>query len=253
MSSFERPYPYPPPELLFMDHSVERMLEVGSELINLVDRHGFFDRDGKVIDIGCGYGRSLYALLDCGFRGRYLGFDILPRHISWLQANVMGRTQNLVEFWHLDVKNGRYNPQGRLDPSEVELPRMATCADLVLVFSVFTHMYADALAHYLEQIAGSMGKGSITCATFFLMNESWEACEAAGRSPIPMPHEISENCRHHSAADPLHAIAYREEWVLKEVANAGLALADEIQLGSWCGREGAPCYQDTLFLRLDES
>lgn len=245
-------YPYPPQNLMFMDPSVEKMLENGSQLLGFVRDRGFLRLDGSVLDVGCGYGRSAYALLEMGFTGRYLGFDILPKHVAWLSENLSDSTAPAaVEFRHLDVCNERYNPSGKLKASEVSLPGPDQPPDLILAFSVFTHMYADEIAHYLSELAGRMGADSVLCATFFLMNPSWQVCEAEGKSAFPMDFVLNEDCRYHNHEDPLNAIAYRQEWVLSTCAEAGLALANDVHLGSWCGRgKGQSCYQDTIFLKL---
>ncbi len=245
-------YPFPPPNLLFMDSTPEKMLENGRILLGFVKERGFLELDGGVLDVGCGYGRSAYALLELGFTGRYLGFDIMPKHIAWLTENLAGTTAPAITEWrHLDIYNKRYNPAGLLKATEVALPRMESPPDLILSFSVFTHMYAEEIKHYLAELAGLMSSKSIFCATFFLMNSSWSACEADGKSAFPMDFVLDDDCRYHNREDPLNAIAYREEWVLSAVAEAGLELAEDVHLGAWCGRgRGQSCYQDTIFLRL---
>jgi SAM-dependent methyltransferase len=245
-------YPYPPKNLMFMDPSVEKMLENGRKLLGFVQDEGYVRLEGSVLDVGCGYGRSAYALLEMGFTGRYLGFDILPKHVSWLSEHLStSTTPPIFEFRHLDVCNERYNPDGKFKAIEASLPVPAQPPDLILAFSVFTHMYADEISHYLEQLAALMGPDSVLCATFFLMNPSWQACEAQGKSAFPMDFVLDENCRYHDREDPLAAIAFREEWVRSTIEEAGLVPANDVHLGSWCGRgKDQPCYQDTFFLTL---
>ncbi len=245
-------YPYPPQNLMFMEPSVEKMRENGQILLGFVKERGFLPLEGGVLDVGCGYGRSTYALLEMGFTGRYLGFDIMPRHIAWLSENLSPAAAPVdIAFRHVDVYNEHYNPRGELKATEVTLPGPDRAPDLILAFSVFTHMYADEITHYLRELAGMMAPESILCATFFLMNPSWQACEAEGKSAYPMDFALDENCRYHNGDNPLAAIAYREEWVVSACTEAGLALAEDIHLGAWCGRgRGQSCYQDTVFLQL---
>lgn len=239
--------PFPPTSLMFMDRSPEEMLERGQRLIEFVADRGHLVRRGSILDVGCGYGRLAYTLLDRQFSGSYVGCDVLKRQIEWLQANFVPHAPGF-EFRHLDVHNERYNPGGRLRATEVRLPRRQDPPDLILAFSVFTHMYPDEVAHYLREIASLMGPRSVLCATFFLLNDSWERCEAEGLSVFPMPHRFDDHCRIHDLDNPLHAIGYDESWLRELLARTGLTA--EINLGSWCGRKGASCFQDTLFLRL---
>jgi hypothetical protein len=84
-------------------------------------------------------------------------------------------------------------------------------------------------------------------ATFFLQNESQRAEEAAGRSEFPLRYTLGGPCRYFNPDDPLHVIAYEEQWMREAVADAGLEVA-HLELGSWCGRQGAKPYQDTVLL-----
>ncbi len=233
-----------------METSAEQMLQNGRILLDFVDQRGFLNTNGCVLDVGCGYGRIAYSLVERGFTGTYLGLDILGKQITWLQENLHGRGPARLEFRHLDVRNAHYNPGGALEATQVSLPAPDTPPDLVLAFSLFTHMRGPEVVHYIHEIAGLMDARSTLCATFFLMNESWAECEAAGKSRYPLRHRIDEDCRCYDEADPLHVIAYREEWVLRTIDRSGLELADEVHPGSWCGRGRRDCYQDTLFLRL---
>lgn len=86
----------------------------------------------------------------------------------------------------------------------------------------------------------------------FLLDESWEEAEAAGRSRVPLPEEIEGAARHSSDAKPLHAIGYWPEWLAGRCVDAGLTV-ETIRLGTWCGREGGKGGQDTLVLRPSEA
>ncbi len=50
------------------------------------------------LDLGCGYGRLAYALNTevPNFRGRYIGLDILVRHIEWCQQEIERRLPNFT-------------------------------------------------------------------------------------------------------------------------------------------------------------
>ena len=244
-------YPFPDESTMFMESSIREMLENGHLLIDLVNDQGFLKLDGSVVDVGCGYGRSAYTLLEMGFTGHYLGFDILSDHIRWLSKNLSPVTAPaILEFKHLDVVNDRYNPTGKLEAAEAILPSMEEPADLIIAFSVFTHMYPVEVAHYLRELSLQMTGDSILCASFFLMNQDWEECEAQGKSTYPMDYVLNDHCRYNSWEDPLYAIAFREDWLLATCAKVGLVPVGEIHLGSWCGRGSQqPCYQDTIFFK----
>lgn len=199
-----------------------------------------------VLDIGAGYGRIASALWRRGHRGRYLGMDILPRHIQWCSDNMTPASGGLYTFHHLDVKNGRYNPEGLLEPTEVSLD-MGDRPDVVLVASVFTHMYGNAIVHYLREIRSMIKPGGRIMATFFLINQSQRTAEANGASRFPLEFKVDETSRCWTLEDRLHVIAHSEGWVRQEIQSAGMRV-QATHLGSWCGRADRDVFQDTLIL-----
>lgn len=239
--------PLPPKNLIFIDADADAMLRKGRELLGPVADSGYLAKARSILDIGCGYGRLTYALVSAGYAGTYVGVDILPRHIRWLRVNLAPLLPGF-DFRHLDVMNGRYNPAGTLRPDEVRLWEGPGKADLVLLFSVFTHMHAGDIEHYLTEIAAALAPDGACFATFFLLNGESEDLIAVGRSQYPMAHRLSDTVRTHSLDDPLHAIAYDETWVRAAIARAGLRVETMLP-GKWCGRTGGITGQDTLIIR----
>lgn len=240
--------PLPPDEMRFMGDRGDRLLEIGREVLAIPRRAGFLPLDGFVLDIGCGYGRLAYALAAEGFHGRYLGLDILERHIGWLQQNLTPAAGFRAEFEHLDVRNDRYNREGRGDPRSVCLPPLDRVPDLVTLISVFTHLYPDEVLRYFTILREILGPASTCYATFFLLDAESRALEAAGRSAFPMPHVLASHCRYHNPEDPLHAIGYEAGWVAEMLDQHGLQLLRRIP-GGWCGRKGTESYQDGLLIQ----
>ncbi|MGE0683643.1 MAG: class I SAM-dependent methyltransferase, partial [Candidatus Binatia bacterium] len=118
-------------------------------------------------------------------------------------------------------------------------------ADIVCFISVFTHMYHVDIKNYLKLAARLLKRqGEIFC-TFFLMNESWLQYEKEGKSAYPMLHVLNEFCSFHNAQDPLHAIAYREDFIVDLFKESNFQI-ERISPGQWCGRKGAKNYQDLI-------
>ena len=64
-----------------MDKTQEAGLAHGQRMIRQLDQ--LVDLDGGLFfDIGCGWGRAAYGLVDANFNGKYVGFDLLPTHIK---------------------------------------------------------------------------------------------------------------------------------------------------------------------------
>ena len=149
---------------------------------------------------------------------------------------------------HLDVLNGRYNPEGRIAAHEVTLPGPAWSPQLMLLFSVFTHMYPDDIGHYVEQLARLMPRGASACVTFFLLNSESQRMVTSEKAAFTFPYRYSETCFYYNEQDPLYAIAFDEGWVYEMLRANGLGV-DHIIYGTWCGRVGTRVFQDTLIIR----
>ena len=200
----------------------------------------------SILDIGSGYGRVAHALLRRDHRGPYLGVDILRKHVHWCQEHLSAGTDGQFEFHHLDVRNDRYNPKGETDPASVRLD-FGRRFDVVLLASVFTHMWPDSIVHYLSELPTLLMESGRVMATFFLINPSQQAHQARGLSDYPLDHPHTDFARYWNPDDPLHVIGYDQDWIEKELSTAGLEIS-AVHLGSWCGREDASVYQDTLVL-----
>ena len=76
----------------------------------------------RVLEVGCNHGRTMLALVDL-LRppGKYEGFDILPAHIEFAQAEIQSRFPHL-RFTHADVANTSYNPTGKISPDDFTFP-----------------------------------------------------------------------------------------------------------------------------------
>ncbi|KPF71502.1 hypothetical protein IP69_06355 [Bosea sp. AAP35] len=214
--------------MMFMGETPETFISNGDIMLDHI-----WDRLNQplasVLDIGCGYGRLAHALARRGFRGRYLGVDVLEKPIAWLQSNFT-KAMPAFEFKHIDIHNGRYNTGGSVKAGDFDLDFVDFTPDLVLILSVFTHMYQDDIVSYLNAIRGVSGDNTLVAATFFLTGSP------ALRS-FNFPHTMSPHCRFHSTKDPLHAIAYDETWLRSQFDKVGF----DGPVKYW--------FQDIMFLR----
>jgi SAM-dependent methyltransferase len=238
--------PLPPADLRFMEPTEEEYYTVGDRMAAELAEFASLKHTDTVMDIGSGYGRVASGLWRRGHRGSYVGMDILERHIRWCADHMTPATDGLYTFHYLDVKNGRYNPNGTLNPTEVSLD-FGVRPDVILLASVFTHMDGEAIVHYVHELQALLAPGGRIMATFFLINQSQQTAEAAGLSRYPLKFRIDEAARCWTLEDPLHVIAYYETWIHRQLRSAGLEV-QETHLGSWCGRHDREMIQDTLII-----
>ena len=245
-----RAIPLPPPSLRFMNDTDEGFLAVGDQTIALLRSHAGLTPSSSVVDIGSGYGRLAHGFLRWEeFTGRYAGLEILKPHVAWCRKNLSRHARRRFTFRHLDIRNDRYNPRGKLEASAVRLPIDDGSTDVAVLLSVFTHMYPAEITHYLAELARILAPGGRAAATMLLLNADWEALEREGKPTYRLTHHLNEFTRYMKDEDPLHAIGYDESWVRKRVAEAGLAVDGPIIFGSWAGRPRRDSFQDMLILR----
>lgn len=244
--SRQPPIPMPPEKLRFMDVTEADFLWTADSLVQQLVDYAGLKPDHDILDVGCGYGRLAHALLRHGHRGRYAGFDIIEPHIAWCNTELVSASDGRYSFSILDVRNDRYNPEGHIEATDVTFDA-GFDPDMIVLTSVFTHMYAEGVLHYLREIKRVLPVGGHAFVTFFLLNESQRWCDDDGRSRFPMKHRLNAFTRYMSDEDPLHAIAYDQNWIEQAITDAGLVVRD-LRLGSWCGRARGTVAQDTLIL-----
>ncbi len=230
----------------FMREDDERLIAVGDELAGLLIEHGLTP-DGSVLDIGSGYGRLALGILhSLDYRGRYLGFDILARHVAWC-ASTITPAFPMMRFKHLDILNERYNPAGTLDPTTVGFPAPSAQTDFCALFSVFTHLHRPVVERYLHEIHRVLRPGGVAVTTWFLFDDARLPAATSSAATYPMVHVLDAVSRYTEADNPLRAIAFDEDAVRGWAAAARLEVV-LIDHGTWAGEPGRT-FQDLVVLR----
>ena len=232
-----------------MGEDDEAFLAQGDQLVDMIERHCGLTANSRVLDVGCGYGRLAHALLRRGFEGTYLGIDVQSRVTRWC-AKALGSER--FGFRHVDLQNGRYNPDGQVGIRELELGRREY--DVVCAFSLFTHVWPEDVEAYFDVFRRVLTRDGTALATFFLIDDEWRRLEAEGKVALRLPHSRGEACRYESESEPLHHVAYDLPWLIKAGFIAGLLPKAPPEFGFWSwrpvARERPIPYQDLLAFRL---
>jgi SAM-dependent methyltransferase len=146
--------PLPPPKLRYRVSGVES--EEGFELSGQIHADGFesalesvghrFEDFGRIYDFGCGCGRLMRHVRLRAPEAQLYGSDIDEPAIAWLRSNIP----------EADV-----HVNGWLPP----LPHEAGTFDLVLGFSVFTHLDEDYQDAWLAELARVTKPGALLLLT----------------------------------------------------------------------------------------
>lgn len=120
-----------------------------------------------VLDLGCGPGRLAVGLLATGLEVRYVGIDVNRAAVDWAERNLASQDDRL-RFVHVDASNARYNASGT---APVELPLPDDYCDLVVLFSVFSHMLLGDIQSHLREISRVLRPGGRVYATAFVEDD----------------------------------------------------------------------------------
>jgi len=105
-----------------------------------------------ILHIGCGTGRLATGILRfVGEADHYRGIDVSKRAIKWCHRFIAEAHPGFV-FLRANVRNERYNPRGNPIGDGFRLPFRDSEFSLVYAYSVFSHMLAGDLRHYLIEI-----------------------------------------------------------------------------------------------------
>lgn len=73
-----------------MTEDDEKFLRIAEENASLSKAHGL-QQNHSLLDFESDYGRLVDELeRNIQFKGRYVGFDILKRHVDWCKRNIQG-------------------------------------------------------------------------------------------------------------------------------------------------------------------
>jgi SAM-dependent methyltransferase len=221
------------PESLTKDHGGDRALAIGASWAETFEIHGGLTRHSTVLDIGCGPGRMAIGVGErFGFHNPlYLGFDIRKQDIDWCTANITNNHSNF-RFLHLDVRNGHYNPGGKIDPAEVRFPADDGAFNFIFATSVFTHMRTKEMLVYLNESRRCLSPDGKFFATFFCLEDHYQGQMAADRD---FSKRLDAHCYTARPKNPEDAIGYSTDFVMESFKEIGFRT--RFFRGGWTGIE----------------
>lgn len=190
--------------------SVENFLVVADVWSQLVSRE--LTPGARVLDIGCGCGRTARLLLHHPYIRSYVGFDVIKPYVEWCTRFLSPLTQERFQFVHLDVQSDHYNPLGTLSADDVRFPFADGSFSLAFAASLFTHLKEPAARQYLAEARRVLAPGGLLIASVHVEPEA-QSGYAGGE----------------------FRAEFRQEYFVSLASEVGLAL--RTNLGSICGQE----------------
>src|SRR5262245_9645324 len=221
----------------------ETLDQIGKAHIEAYRKHVGLERDMTVVEVGCGIGRDVFQLLELlGNSGRYIGIDVTRDSIVWSQKNITPRHPNFT-FHHFDAEHELYNPYGTRTSMDFRLPVDDDSVDRIILASVFTHLFAGEVLHYMKEFRRVLKPSGLVYASFFLYSEeAIAAAQTKGNTPwkatfgLPLGEGAYAN-------DPEYArgaVAFTDEAMRRMIAASGLRLVKPYLKGWWSGLHNEP-------------
>ncbi|MEA2266189.1 MAG: hypothetical protein QOE27_1772 [Solirubrobacteraceae bacterium] len=218
-------------------------------LAQLIEVGGLAPTD-RVLDVGCGTGRTAVPLAGFLDGGTYAGFDVSRPAIDWCRSSVAARHPNF-SFRVVDVANSHYNPAGGLDAAQLAFPYPDEAFDFALATSVFTHMRPGGFLNYAGELGRVLAPGGTFFGTFFLLNAHTARALDQGTAAIDLPAVLADAGTEYRTMDPRSpetAVALEQEFVVEGLRRAGLEVTG-VRPGLWSGDPEGVAYQDIVVAR----
>jgi SAM-dependent methyltransferase len=160
---------------------------VGARQVELLRSHGLRDAD-YLIDIGCGSGRTAYALRGVSTL-RYFGIDVVPELIAYAERKAARPD------WRFAVVEG------------LSVPEDTAQADFIVMFSVLTHLTAEEGRTYVADALRVLKPGGRLLGSF--LDETIEAHRRAAGGWLE---QLRNRLRAEAVLGVTLARAQIEEW-----------------------------------------
>jgi SAM-dependent methyltransferase len=229
--------------LIPMNAPSEIAEEEGIRLANFCRDELSLAPDGRLLDVGCDYGRLAIALddyLDNG--GEYEGFDPQREHVLWAKEHWMLNHKSAA--LHIaNIRNRIYNPDGALSATEFRFPYQDRRFDVVVAYSLFPYLLSKEFEHYAAEMARVLKPGGRLLATFFLLDE--ESRQASRALADPHCFRYATGPITFTGPNRGGLGAYDEKYVRQVLRESGIEVGPPI-FGSWRGRVDGRFWEDAL-------
>ena len=211
------------------------------------------DRDSKVLDFGCGIGRSIVSLLKSDTPATLVGMDIMPPVIEFCDDYIKPAFP-FTKFELVDDSNAHYDQFIGDQPRKSKDTILDEYADYfsdAYAFSVFTHIDRNDFQSLLEFVGKMLAPGARFLFTCFALTGHSRMMIEKGQSIFPFQDSVfvdGGSVFWGNKSDPLAFIAFDRQLLEEMVRDAGLAIT-KVHYGCWMGGNLGASLQDVFIVR----
>lgn len=194
-----------------------RFVESGDKLVAFVEDRGIAHERMSVVDLGCGAGRIGLALQRRFRDFSYSGIDVDAVSIGSAQSSI---ANDRLVFRHENIYNSVYNPRGTELADSARFASVSDgSVDLVVAWSLFTHVEPETTRHYLREIGRMLKPGGHVVFSCFLHD---------GRDHVALshPHPYRDAAYVANESQPLKSVSLCLGFVESALAEARLESVD---------------------------
>ncbi len=229
----------------------------GEAIVAALDHLGLLKPGLRILDLGCGCGRAAVALTEA-LAGRcdYLGLDIIPGLITFCREEISSRYPN-CSFYTVEGSNPHYDRyieasgKGALPPAGFSLDGSF---DLVLAFSLLTHLRRREASESLRAIYRWTATGGSAVLSCFLLDSSSRRQIWRRRTPVfvePRSRRKARSGIRVLVEGANTAVAFDQALFTDMICRGGYEGVRSIHYGEWRCLEGLH-FQDIVVLKKEE-
>lgn len=256
MTTFNfRGYDVPVDLALKTGSRIDNFEQIAAWHVSQIEKNVGIKPTDNVVEIGCGIGRIAIPLTTLLGQGTYLGTEVIRPSVEWLTQNVASRNTNF-RFIHHDIHDTLHNPAGTLSALDITLPVGDATVDLIMLHSVFTHMFGHEISHYLREFRRILKPGGHVYASCFLVTpealESVQSGRGSGNFRVRFEHDYGGGSYVDALKELRAAVAFEDAVFQQMIVQSGLSLKDTLW-GTWSGARANPrSGQDVVILQKSE-
>jgi SAM-dependent methyltransferase len=229
---------------------------IGESLVEFIIAQGVISPGSRVFEIGCGCGRAAVPLTQYLERTtRYVGVDIVPGLVAFCRREISSRYPNF-QFHAVRDSNPLYESFSKIGRSDElfldESLSLDRSFDLIVAFSVFTHLQRLEASAMLRSIWHRLDYDGWAVLTFFVLDHFSRRDIREGRSSLfkGQAEQVNDDIVVDTYNGPNSAVGYDENLLRRLISDSGFEGIHAIHYGGWRSCPGVT-YQDVVVLRKE--